>query len=188
MNTLIRDFIILIIIALIIFLYAFPRYNKFLPTIPVYNNKEVLAVKKQSQNRNLADIRYFEITDPTVVYAFLNDVDEKREDLENIIKQAPNSLIMFLKYLFNRPRPAQLDPSINVIESETANTPSYPAGHSFQAHYLAYKLGQKYPDKKERLCDLADRCDEVRVKAGLHYPSDGVFSKKIVGYLEKMGM
>ena len=114
MNTLIRDFIILIIIALIIFLYAFPRYNKFLPTIPVYNNKEVLAVKKQSQNRNLADIRYFEITDPTVVYAFLNDVDEKREDLENIIKQAPNSLITFLKYLFNRPRPAQLDPSINV--------------------------------------------------------------------------
>ena len=32
------------------------------------------------------------------------------------------------------------------------------------------------------LDDIAEKCNEVRIKAGLHYPSDGQYSKILVDY------
>ena len=89
-------------------------------------------------------------------------------------------LIYLLKHIINRARPYQVNTNILLLESKTANTPSYPAGHACQAYYLAKYLGKKHPEKQDELNQIAQRCDMVRVKAGLHYPSDGVFSKQII--------
>ena len=59
-------------------------------------------------------------------------------------------------------------------------TPAYPAGHSYQAYLLSKYLSKKYPNKRELFRKIALRCDDCRVKAGLHYPSDGEFSRYIV--------
>jgi hypothetical protein len=67
-----------------------------------------------------------------------------------------------------------------VLKSVSANTPAYPAGHAFQAYYLAKKLGKSYPELQPQLDAIAERCNSVRIKAGLHYPSDGQFSKQLV--------
>jgi len=45
---------------------------------------------------------------------------------------------------------------------------------------LAKALGEKYPHLQNELNLIAEKCDQVRVKAGLHYPSDGEFAKKLV--------
>ena len=62
-------------------------------------------------------------------------------------------------------------------------TPGYPAGHALQAQVLANYLSKKYPEKKELFNKLSIECDTTRVKAGLHYFSDGEFSRKIVKLL-----
>ena len=89
-------------------------------------------------------------------------------------------LAMKLKMHYNRPRPYQYNKSLQVLYSTTADTPAYPAGHALQAYYLAKILGKKYPYIKSQLDNIAYQCDIVRVKAGLHYPSDGQFSKVLI--------
>ena len=49
-----------------------------------------------------------------------------------------------------------------------------------QAYFLAKILSKKYPNKKDILDNIAYNCDLTRVKAGLHYPSDGKFSKFLI--------
>lgn len=105
---------------------------------------------------------------------FSPHVKESEEELNKIVTH-PFLLFIgyFLKYLINRPRPYQINKNINYLESKTGNTPALPAGHAFQAYYLAHVLTKRYPDKKIMFQELAKRCDDVRVKAGIHYPSDG---------------
>lgn len=187
MNSSTLDFAILLFLSLMIILYTLPRYHNFLPTIPIYNNKEIKLVQQKVNNRHLVDIHFFEITDPSVIHAFTDIVDERQYYLDSLIKQ-PHILfiINFFKYTINRPRPIQLDPSLNVIKSKTNKTPSYPSGHAFQAYYLAYKLSLRYPEKKDILYGTAKKCDEARVIGGHHYPSDGAFAKKLVGHIENL--
>ena len=61
----------------------------------------------------------------------------------------------------------------------TSQTPAFPAGHAYQALLLASQQSKKYPAKKELFDSIAARCDDCRVKAGIHYKSDGEFSRTL---------
>lgn len=170
-----------VIIVLVIYTYTLPRYIINLPTIPVYNNSEADLVKEISDKRTFLDEDFFLLTDPSIVHAFLPHVEENINELSNIITDTlSTSIVLGFKYLINRPRPYQINKDINYLESKTGNTPALPAGHAYQAYYLAYVLGKRYPDKRSKFDSIAKRCDDVRVKAGIHYPSDGKFSKTLV--------
>jgi len=186
-NINIRFIIILILVILVTVIitgYFRKRYISFLPTIPVYPNSytEVKKVQEQVSTITPSDIEFYKLTDPSIKNAFLPYVNETREELIDIIIRV-SPIIKFFKYTINRPRPKQINPQLIVLESTTAHTPAYPAGHALQAYYLSKVLSKRYPDKKEQFDNIAKRCDLVRVKAGLHYPSDGKFSKAIVDAL-----
>lgn len=171
------------IIYILILMVTSKKYKWYLPTIPVYpnNEKEVILVKQATKNQNKSDLDFHYLTDSSVSYAFAKMVPENQEQLGTMItKFHVQFIIYFFKYLINRPRPIQIDPSLNADKSNTSNTPSYPAGHAFQAYYLAKILGKKYPYLQQQLDNLAYQCDSTRVKAGLHFPSDGQFSKTLV--------
>jgi hypothetical protein len=159
------------------------RYHSLVPTIPIYpnNREDAKRVKEFVRNRQEDDIRLFELTDPSVVYAFVTEVPETLSDLQLIISR-PQVIVpnLCLKYAINRARPKQVDPTIQTLHSETASTPAYPSGHAYQAYYLAHILSQRYPEKTQSLWSLAERCAHSRVVAGLHYPSDNECSKTIV--------
>ena len=183
-NINIRFIIIVILVTLITTGYFRKRYISFLPTIPVYPDSyaEVKKVEEQISTITPSDTEFYKLTDPSIINAFLPYVNETKEELIDImIRVSP--IIKFFKYTINRPRPKQINPQLNVLESTTAHTPAYPAGHALQAYYLSKILSKRYPDKKELFDNIAMRCDLVRVKAGLHYPSDGKFSKAIVDAL-----
>ncbi len=55
---------------------------------------------------------------------------------------------------------------------ETAQTPSYPSGHTAQAYYTAIKLSNTFPQLKDQLFTLAKMIEESRVDMGVHFPSD----------------
>ena len=159
------------------------RYIRVLPTYPIYpnNREDAKIVKDVVRNRQEDDIRLFELTDPSVSYAFVTEVPETFSDLQQIILRPQVVVPIFcLKYAINRARPKQVDPTIQTLHSETASTPAYPSGHAYQAYYLAHILSQRYPDKEQNLWSLAERCAHSRVVAGLHYPSDNESSKAIV--------
>ena len=183
-NILVTTIIFLFIIYIIIG-YTSKRYYTILPT-PYFlykdSKEEAKIVKRYTKLRNIDDIDFFKLTDPSIAHAFLPYVNEDLTYLENIILSI-SPLILFIKYFFNRPRPYQMDSTINILKSNTADTPAYPAGHALQAYFLSNILSKKYPNKKDLFDKLANRCDIVRVKAGLHYPSDGELSKTIANFI-----
>lgn len=171
------------IIYLILIIVSPIRYIYLLPTLCIYPNseKEVLQVEKEIKLRNQHDIDFFHLTDKSVSAAFAELVPLSIQELDKMITQFHVAyVIIFFKYIINRPRPKQIRPNLDVLNSISADTPAYPAGHAFQAYYLAKTLGKTYPVLQYQLDSIAERCNSVRIKAGLHYPSDGEFSKKLV--------
>lgn len=173
-----------ILLLILVYLYTLPRYVSYLPTFPIYDNNEAKIVLEKWQNRTTQDVKFFNLTDPSIVYAFLDYVKEEKKELINIITSPKVMyIIRFLKYIINRPRPYQIESKIKPLHSDTGYTPALPAGHAFQAYYLAHVLSKRYPEKKDVFDNIAARCDDVRVKGGIHYPSDGLLSKNIVYYM-----
>ena len=193
-------FIILILILILFFLFSeYPRYYWFLPSLPIYpdNKTESKQVLKLTYSRNLNMENIFNLTDSSPSKIFLPYVDESIDQLDKIITSNKIIfIILFIKLLFNRARPWQVNKkikpllSINYLQTQklSSNTPSYPAGHSFQAYYLAKLLSKKYPSKKDFFIKLAFDVDDSRVRAGIHYPSDGFFSRQLVDYLMKFNI
>ena len=176
-------FITILVLILLYSIYL-DSYITFLPTIPIYPNNldEAELVYKETISRSKDDEMFFHKTNKTISAAFEPYVNESIEELDEISMRY-NSIIFFFKYSINRARPEQVNRNIKPIDTSTAQTPAYPAGHALQAQVLANYLSKKYPEKKELFNKLSIECDTTRVKAGLHYFSDGEFSRKIVKLL-----
>ena len=85
-------------------------------------------------------------------------------------------LISSLKEHFNLLRPEQFA-KLNGVPFkcdylETAQTPSYPSGHTTQAYYIAHKLSDRYPHLKSEFFSVAKMVAESRVDRGVHFFSD----------------
>ncbi len=172
-------------LLLILLGYLHKRYIPYLPGINIKNNvSEAKKVLKISKNRTQSDIDFFKLTDMSVIYAFKDYGSINK--LNKIISETwITALLLSIKTIINRARPYQINKRIKNLKSKTGDTPSLPAGHAFQAYYLAYILSKKYPKDKKKLNFIAQRCDMVRVKAGIHYPSDGKLAKDILHFLIK---
>lgn len=111
-------------------------------------------------------------------------LDFPKEDFEKA-NDIIYPIIMNLKYKYNRPRPYQLaevyNIKINVIETDTIHTPSYPSGHSAYAALGAYLLAAKYPEHSGLFFDKVGDISRARMLQGVHYPSDTEASMVIVG-------
>lgn len=172
--------ILFILAVYVIYINLFKGYISYYPTIPVYpsNNTDLEIMKKEMASRTQEDIDFFFKTNESVANAFLPYVNESAHNLRRVtISQ--NNIINFFKYSINRRRPYQIDETLKPLSTKTSGTPAYPAGHAYQAMILAKYLSNKYPEKKELFHNIALKCDECRVKAGIHYKSDGEFSRKL---------
>jgi hypothetical protein len=116
----------------------------------------------------------------------LSNVGLDRQEISDTIKEIHDDivpLLVKLKYHYQRVRPYQLSHILSMrlypYESETANTPSYPSGHSVQSKLYADVLGNKYPKYYKQLQALAGDISESRLAMGLHYPSDILFSEYV---------
>jgi len=185
---------VLIIICIIILIYInsiYPRYIWFLPSIPFYpnNSLESQLVYELTQQRGQDMESFFYLTDQSPIDAFIPYTSISPNELDNLITQPKISfVIFFIKFLTNRARPWQVDNRIQPLKSTTAVTPAFPAGHAFQAYYLYHILSRINPELKDVYYNIAMKCDEARIKAGHHYPSDGVFARNIVDLFINLGI
>jgi len=171
---------IIIFTIILSYIFLFQGYLPFLPSLPIHPNnyKDTQIVKVEISNITKEDEDMFYLTNKSVVNAFLPFVDESEEELTKV-SLSQNYIIFFFKYLINRQRPYQIDSSIKPLNVSTAQTPSYPAGHAYQALLVSKYLSKKYPDKTSLFESIAKNCDLCRVRAGLHYKSDGEFSNNL---------
>jgi membrane-associated phospholipid phosphatase len=177
---------LLCLVCLVIIYGQEPRYISWLPSVPLYpsNIEDAYLVKSYTDKRTRYYTELFTLTDPSVSHAFLPYVKESLSTLNDLIMSPHILLIVYgTKYLCNRARPIQVLPTIDQLESKTADTPAYPSGHAFQAYYLARILSQRYPHLSNKFQRIAEDCALARVYAGLHYPSDNRFSKELVTLL-----
>ena len=94
-----------------------------------------------------------------------------------------DSIILKLKFFYNRIRPFQLaniyQYPLNAMPTISAQSPSYPSGHTIQSKVIADILSFKYPEHSSTLEKFAGKCSKSRVILGVHFPSDEVFGLQV---------
>tara|TARA_Y100001978_G_scaffold155198_1_gene140642 strand:- start:362 stop:1078 length:717 start_codon:yes stop_codon:yes gene_type:complete len=110
-------------------------------------------------------------------------------DLITMLKDEIVPIIKHHKEHFSTSRPHELAQQYEIPFEydilETAQTPSYPSGHTAQAYYTAIKLSAMFPQLKDQLFTLAKMIEESRLDRGVHFPSDNtggiVLAQKLAG-------
>ncbi len=92
---------------------------------------------------------------------------------------ADTAIVEPIKAHFSRQRPYQIDPRIKPC-IPLDPTAGYPSGHAARTRILALTLAEIFPDQKSQLLSLADRIPQLRIMAGLHFPSD-IAAGKLIG-------
>ena len=92
-------------------------------------------------------------------------------------------VINTIKKFYNRPRPADVAKKLGIpLKSDhlkTAQSPSYPSGHTILAYVLALLLADQFPDEKDGLLDIAEMVAQSRIDRGVHFPSDLDFGREV---------
>jgi len=85
-------------------------------------------------------------------------------------------IIMKLKVYYDRPRPDALAKEMGIDFKgdylASAQTPSYPSGHTIQAYVLAHVLSEQFPEHEENLLKIAEMISQSRIDRGVHFPTD----------------
>ena len=160
------------------------------PTIQAYPNNGLeigIMVRDYFPKRTPENIKFFKITDASPLEAFRGKITE--EQFQRLKKEVVSPPVIhkitYYKKLYNRARPVQVAlETVDALESKTANTPAFPSGHAFQAYYAAKLLSKWEPARKEEWEDIAERVANIRIIAGLHYPSDRDFARRLVDNLK----
>jgi hypothetical protein len=153
---------------------------------------ELKALKKAINNSSQSDIMFAEMTDDKPLDAIVSFAKENglifdEAYLAKLQKQLV-TLILNLKYRFNRARPDQISGEYNIKlpakDMNTSGSPSYPSGHTIQSHVLVNVLSKLNPGNHRALENLADRISLGRMQTGVHYPSDISIGKEVAYMIE----
>ena len=84
--------------------------------------------------------------------------------------------ILKIKNYHNRKRPNVLAKDYGIllpyIKLSSAQTPSFPSGHSAQAYLIKEVLSDKFPELTSQFQKAADNISKSRILANVHYESD----------------
>jgi hypothetical protein len=187
-------YIIVLLVQPTRYYWWYPSFNLSITGIGVSfpdSHIEVnIILTEYIMKRMPSDVSFFRMTDMNPAAAFTSVIKSDEMPVEEMDKIMTSSRVMFvtkmLKWMYNRARPAQIAPELinekngTLLHSDSAGTPSYPSGHAVQAYYLAKILARRFPAKTQAVMEIATKCANIRIMAGLHYPSDRDFGWWVV--------
>ena len=198
-----RIFIALGITYIIVLLVQPTRYYWWYPTFnltisgfgkmyPDSKTEINTVITEYIMKRMPSDVAFFRLTDMNPAAAFTTVIKPDEMSVAEMDRIMTNTRVIFittmLKRIYNRARPAHIAPEVinegngTLLRSDSAATPSYPSGHAVQTYYLAKVLSRKFPAKTQPLMEVATKCANIRIMAGLHYPSDRDFGWWVVDH------
>lgn len=170
---------------------------------PPLNNSLVVADELNYLSRltsNLSDsqIELVKTVDKDPKYLFKETLSKRGLDFpeEEFKKyyEVLDDYILTVKQHFNRVRPEYLGnilgKKINVIQSTTTKTPSYPSGHTSYSVLACILCSRLYPSLVNEFRDNIKVTAYCREMQGVHYPSDNrasvIFTESIFDQLQKI--
>jgi len=198
-----RIFIALGITYILVLLVQQKRYYWWYPTFNLTisgfgkmypdNKTEInTVITEYIMKRMPSDIAFFRLTDMNPAAAFTTVIRPEEISVAEMDRILTGMRVTFitltLKRIYNRARPALVAPEVineangTLLRSDSADTPAYPSGHAVQTYYLAKVLSRKFPAKTHALMEVATKCANIRIMAGLHYPSDRDFAWWVVDH------
>ena len=149
-------------------------------------NEVVHGISLLQQPENEIYLKRYKSYDRSLIQSLVTIFKQKGIDVEEIcssIENDINPLIAKLKVSFNRPRPYQLANYYQLklfpYESFTANSSSFPSGHTLQAYVMLNVIGNTHPTHYKFAKSIIQDIAESRVNLGLHFPSDNDFAKEV---------
>ena len=108
--------------------------------------------------------------------------DSLYEKIE-LLKRSMIPIITEHKNHFGSLRPNELADQMGVDFEfdylESAQTPSYPSGHTAQAFWVAHNLSDMFPELEREFFRLAQMIADSRIDRGVHFPSDNRAGKAL---------
>lgn len=160
--------------------------NIMMPTPP--SNESLRTYKELEYLSELPENDVFVKQNDDISSVFENlckklDIEFPSDNIKNIIRQSAG-VILYYKWIFNRPRPTQLASlyQINIgdyFKLESMETPAYPSGHSTQGYLIAGFLSKLYPEHENTFIKVAEDISYSRQVARAHYPSDSEAGKQL---------
>ena len=178
--------LILILLSPVSYILSFNdnTYFRYLPTIIFYpdNKLEIDEMKPVVKSRDDETTQLFHMHDRYgAKYVFDKELPEVKDlSLPTSTRAIMISLLLVLKLMFNRKRPYQTDPNIGHIDTPTTYNPSFPSGHAMEAYLWSAYISKEMPHLSEKAEVIADKCANLRVQGGVHFPSDTTASKWLV--------
>ena len=176
------------------FLMSKEEIQKILPKPPSNLSKstyeDLIELSKLTKDRTKNEEKFILSVDDKVENAFRPFLDKLNLEFPNLFGRNESFFrdlardIEIVKYYYNRPRPEQLADKyglkINVIKTESIETPSYPSGHSVYAYLLEKILSDMYPIHAQSFAKIAESVGMARKMQGVHFDSDVQAAKLLV--------
>jgi len=149
-------------------------------------NEIVDYINSISDEENKGFLTRYRSYDRSLNQTIITTFKQKGIDVESICQDIiidVRNLIYKLKYFYQRPRPFQLAQYYKLklfpYNSFSANTPSYPSGHTLEAYVILNVIADKHPNQYQFCKEMIDDIAYSRLYLGLHYPSDNDFAIQI---------
>ncbi len=149
-------------------------------------NEIVDYINSISDEENKPFLTRYKAYDRNLTQVITTTFKQKGIDVENLCEDIIDDirgLIYKLKYFYQRPRPNQLAQYYKLklfpYNSFSANSPSYPSGHTLQAYVILNVIADKYPNQYQFCRDMIDDVEYSRLYLGLHFSTDNDFAKEV---------
>jgi hypothetical protein len=189
-----NETILVFILYITLLIICVKGYYIFYPSLAAHfpdSKIEIEKVINEKKSMTSNDKEFFYSTDKSISkvfedYCVKNNLSFTLKEITKMY-ELDTIKIMFMKVLYNRIRPEYLVKDI-ALHSNNDTGPSFPSKNAYQAYLVAKKISDKHPEHKNNLIEIAKKCDNIRVKAGLSFPSDGEYSYNLIFEPEKYGV
>jgi hypothetical protein len=139
-----------------------------------------------SEPQNVSYLSRYKSYDRSLSQVIITTFKQKGIDVEELTLNVLNDvkpLLTRLKYFFQRPRPKQLAQyyklSMFPYNSFSADTPSYPSGHTLESYVVLNVIANKFPTEFQFCKNMIHDVAESRLQLGLHYVTDNEFAIQV---------
>jgi len=153
--------------------------HKGYPMSPEEQAKDLALVVAQYENKRVPE-KLQQVCDEKFEKLFQVFLESQRKtyniEYYEMLIDSLVPIIMKLKQYYGRPRPIQLAKSMGIDfagdDLSSAQTPSYPSGHTIQAYVVAHMLSDQFPEYEDSLMKIAELVSQSRIDRGVHFPTD----------------